>query len=133
MRNPDCIFCKIIEGKIGCDNVYEDDSVLAFLDINPVNPGHVLVIPKEHYKLMNDVPDELISDVFVKCKMLMERVKEVTKADYVALAVVGVDVTHFHVHLVPRYFNDGMANLWPTKKYKEGESKELAEKIRNKK
>ncbi|MDZ4221510.1 MAG: HIT domain-containing protein, partial [Patescibacteria group bacterium] len=57
----DCIFCKIVAGEIPSHRVYEDDAVLAFLDINPVNPGHTLVIPKEHYKDLLDTPPELAS------------------------------------------------------------------------
>ncbi|MFH1592424.1 MAG: HIT family protein [Candidatus Woesearchaeota archaeon] len=126
----ECIFCKIVKKEILSEIVYEDDKVFAFLDINPVNPGHVLVIPKEHYKMMFDVPDDLVSAVFVESKKLMSAVKEAFKADFVAVSVVGLDVPHFHVHLVPRYLDDGMANFWPTKKYKEGEDKKAAEKIR---
>ncbi len=125
-----CIFCKIIKGEIPCSKVYEDSKILTFLDINPVNQGHLLVIPKKHYKMMTDVPEDVLSYVFVKSKKLMIVIKDVMKADYVAVAVVGVDVPHFHVHLVPRYFNDGMANLWPTKKYKDNEMQEVAEKLR---
>ncbi|MDP4012555.1 MAG: HIT family protein [Candidatus Nanoarchaeia archaeon] len=128
---PDCIFCKIIKGEIPCNKIYEDKDTLAFLDINPVNPGHVLVIPKEHYKLMHDVPDETLSKVFIKSKDLMTTIKKATKADYVAVSIVGLDVPHFHVHLVPRYFNDGMAAFWPTKKYNEGEAEKLAIKIKS--
>lgn len=117
----ECIFCKIIDGKIPSYKLYEDDKIMAFLDINPVNAGHVLVIPKEHHKMMSDTPDELVSYLYVKCKNFMKDIKEIMKADYVALAVVGVDVPHFHVHLIPRYFDDGLAGFWPTKKYNEGE------------
>ena len=127
---PDCIFCKIINGKIPCDKVYENLDILAFLDINPVNKGHLLIIPKKHYQWMYDVPDEVLSKVFVKSKYLMKSLKESMKADYVALSVVGVDIPHFHVHLVPRYKNDGMKDFWPTRKYENNEGKETAEKIK---
>lgn len=126
----DCIFCKIAQKNIPADIVYEDDITIAFLDINPVNPGHTLVIPKEHHEMMGDTPDDTISDLFVKCKKLMRKIKMATNADYMALSVVGLDVPHFHVHLIPRYKNDGMASFWPTKKYSEGEAKQTAEKIK---
>ena len=125
-----CIFCKIIKGEIPCSKIYEDKEILAFLDINPVNYGHSLVIPKNHFKMMVDVPNEDLSNIFLKSKELMKIIRETVKADYVAVSVVGIDVPHFHVHLVPRYFNDGMANFWPTKKYGEGEIQKIAEKIR---
>ena len=126
-----CIFCRIVKGEITAEKVYEDKDILAFLDINPVNQGHTLVIPKGHFKMMVDTPDDVLSKVFLKSKELMNVIKEVMKADYVAVSVIGIDVPHFHVHLVPRYFNDGMATFWPTKTYKDGEMKETAEKIRN--
>ena len=128
--DSDCIFCKIVKGEMKCDKVYEDKKILAFLDINYVNQGHTLIIPKEHHKMMVDVPDKLISYMFVKAKELIVKIKNVMGADYVALSVIGTDVPHFHIHLVPRYFNDGMTNLWPTKKYGKRESELLARKIR---
>ena len=126
----DCIFCKIIANEIPSAKIYEDDKVLAFLDINYVNPGHVLVIPKEHYENMLSTPDELVAYLYIKSKELMIKIKQAMKADFVALSVVGTDVPHFHIHLIPRYFNDGLAGFWPTKKYSEGEMKEIAEKIK---
>ena len=129
--SENCIFCKIIKKEIPSDVVYEDKDTFAFLDINPVNIGHTLVIPKKHYKTMINTPDELISAVYVISKKLMKTIQKATKADFIAVAVVGLDVPHFHVHLVPRYLNDGMANFWPTKKYKENESTEIANKIKS--
>ena len=126
----ECIFCKIIEKQIPAEVVYEDDKVLAFLDIHPVSHGHTLLIPKDHHQMMGETPDEVISDVFIKAKNIMRSIKKTLNANFVAVSVVGVDIPHFHVHLVPRYFNDGLANFWPTKEYKEGEMKEAGEKIR---
>ena len=125
-----CIFCKIIAGEIPAEKIYEDEKVLAFLDINPVTPGHVLLIPKEHYQMMTDMPDELLAYCFAKSKELMVKIKEAMDADFVALSVVGIDVPHFHIHLVPRKFNDGLANFWPTTKYTEGEMQKTADKIK---
>lgn len=127
----DCIFCKIVAGEIPAAQVYEDEQFLAFLDINPVNPGHVLLIPKAHYPLMTDLPDEIIKDIYVKANVLMGRIKQAMKADLVVLSVVGLDVPHFHIHLLPRYHTDGLANWWPTKKYGANEMDQVAERIRN--
>lgn len=127
----DCIFCKIIAGEIPAEKIYEDDKVLAFLDINPVAPGHVLVIPKKHCQMMTDVPNELLGYCFTKSKELMIKLKEALKVDFVTVSVVGLDVPHFHIHLVPRKLNDGLENFWPTIKYEEGEMQKLGEKIRN--
>ena len=127
----DCIFCKIIAGEIPCAKVYEDDKVLAFLDINPVNKGHVLIIPKEHHQMMVDAPDELVAYIFTKAKELMKVIKKALNADFVVVSVVGIDVPHFHVHLVPRFKDDGLENWWPTKKYEENEMQDYVNKIKN--
>ena len=126
----ECVFCKIVKGEIPSDIIYEDDEVLAFLDIKPVNFGHTLVIPKKHYEKMENTPDDTLSVVFENAKKLMEAVKEAMSADFVALSVIGIDVPHFHIHLIPRYFNDNMPIFWPRKEYKNGEKEKIAEKIK---
>lgn len=126
-----CIFCKIVKNEIPADKVYEDDKIIAFLDINPVAPGHTLVIPKAHHEVMADTPDELLAYIFVQSKKLMQTLKTAMGADFVVLSVVGIDVPHFHIHLIPRKHDDGLENFWPTEKYTEGEQKGVAEKIRN--
>ena len=127
----ECIFCQIIKDAIPAERIYEDDEVLAFLDIKPVNFGHTLVIPKKHYKKMENTPDDILSTVFMNAKKLMRIIKESMSADFVALSVVGIDVPHFHIHLIPRYFNDNMPVFWPRKEYKEGEKEKIAGKIKN--
>jgi histidine triad (HIT) family protein len=124
-----CIFCKIINNEIPAYKVYEDDKCLAFLDINPVTPGHTLLIPKEHYEMMTDTPDELVSYLYLKAKELMIDIKEKLQADFVVLSVVGLDVPHLHIHLIPRKNGDGLDNFWPTKQYAEGEANEVLKKL----
>ena len=102
MKN--CIFCKIVNGEIAAEKIYENKDVFAFSDVNPVNYGHTLVVPKKHYKMITDTPDELLSKVFVKSKELIKIIKKSLKCDFVAVSVVGVDVAHFHVHLVLNIF-----------------------------
>ena len=128
---PDCIFCKIVRKEIPAEIVYEDDKVLAFLDIKPVNPGHALLIPKEHYPMLVDTPDDVIADMFPKAKMLMKNIKSATDCDFVVLSVVGTEVPHFHIHLLPRHKHDGLADFWPTKESKIEERKRIAEKMRD--
>ena len=123
------IFIKIVKGEIPCAKIYEDEKFLAFLDINPVSRGHTLLIPKEEYKQMTDMPNELLGEIFVIAKKLMIKIKESMKCDFVQLSVVGIDIPHFHIHLIPRYFNDGLKG-WPTFEYKEGEMEDIARKIR---
>lgn len=124
----DCIFCKIVAGEIPAEKIYEDDKVLAFLDINPVTFGHTLIIPKEHYEMMADTPDELVGHCFIKAKELMLKLKKALNADYVAVSVSGIDIPHFHIHLIPRFLNDGLQS-WPTTKYAEGEMKLIRKRI----
>jgi len=126
----DCLFCKIVSGEIPCEKVWEDEKAFAFLDINPVVDGHILLIPKEHHKNMEETPDELVSKLFRDAKMLMPKIRESMAADYIAISVVGTDVPHFHIHLVPRKFDDGLAETWPTKKYPDGESVKIGNKIK---
>jgi len=126
----ECIFCKIVAGDIPAAKIFEDDKILVFLDINPVNKGHLLIIPKDHHQMMVDTPDELVAYIFVKAKELMKVIQKAVAADFVIVSVVGIDVPHFHVHLVPRYKDDGLDNWWPTKKYEEGEVEEYSAQIK---
>ncbi|NUM25150.1 MAG: HIT family protein [Candidatus Buchananbacteria bacterium] len=126
----DCIFCKIAVGDIPSATIYEDDKIKVFLDINPVTKGHSLIIPKAHYQMMADTPSDLLAHVFSKAQELMVVIKEALEADFVALSVVGVDVPHFHVHLIPRRHDDGLSNWWPTGKYDKGEMEQYVQKIK---
>lgn len=126
----DTIFGKIIRGEIPATKVYEDDACLAFLDINPVAKGHVLLIPKEHYIWMQDVPDALLSYLYIKAKFLMRGMISSLECEYVQLSVVGKDVPHFHIHLIPRYLDDALHG-WVTLQYLEGEKDTFAEKIKS--
>lgn len=126
----DCIFCEIVKGSKPSFKIYEDDKVLAILDINPVNLGHTLLIPKKHYQSMTDVPDDLVSYMYVVTKKLMINIKEATGADHVVNTVSGLDILHFHIHIIPRYFNDGLAAFWPTKHFEINEMNAEAEKIK---
>jgi len=129
----DCIFCKIANKEIPCHKVFEDEKVLAFLDIAPVNPGHVLVIPKKHFQNFEEIPeDELCA--------LAKAVKKIGQAVKSRLGVEGYNVlenngpaagqiiSHIHFHVIPRKSDDGLKH-WPQNKYKEGEAGEIASKI----
>ena len=108
-----CIFCKISAGEIPSYKVYEDDMCFAFLDIHPVSVGHMLIIPKSHHEWIQQVPDALLSHCFITAKSLIEQIKMKLGADYVQVSVVGKDVPHFHIHLIPRKLSDGLEG-WPT-------------------
>ena len=103
----DCIFCKIIKGEIPSYTIYEDDKMKAFLDVNPVSNGHVLLIPKKHYKNFLDTPDELIKEMYhiIKTKIypLLEEKLQITG---LSICQIGKDVNHYHIHLIPQYENE---------------------------
>lgn len=97
----DSIFTKIIRGEIPCHKIYEDDKTLAFLDINPTQPGHTLVISKVQVEFLWDLPEDDYQAVMATCKKVALRLRGVLGAKYVGVKVTGEDVPHTHVHLVP--------------------------------
>jgi histidine triad (HIT) family protein len=97
----DSIFTKIIKGEIPCHKVYEDDKVLAFLDIHPIQPGHVLVVPKKQVDHFDDLEQADYVAVFGAVKQLATQIKSVTGAARACLRVEGFDVPHAHVHVYP--------------------------------
>ena len=123
-----CIFCKIIKKEIPCEKIYENANFLAFLDIKPVSDGHLLIIPKKHVVWMQEVDDETISGIFKLTKKLMLALKNGLPCDYVQMSVVGNEVPHFHIHLIPRYNGDNFRNF-PTKEFDVEKNKKILEKI----
>jgi histidine triad (HIT) family protein len=95
------IFSRIVAGQIPAHKLREDDRFLAFLDVRPIRPGHTLVIPKEEIDELFDLPDDLLGDLFVFAKPVAAAIKAESGAARVGVAVVGVEVPHAHVHLVP--------------------------------
>lgn len=128
-----CIFCKIVRGELPSYRVYEDDTVLAFLDINPVNAGHTLVIPKNHSQNIFDIDAKDWTAVTEVVRIVSIAIEKGMEADGVNLAMnnrehAGQVVGHPHVHIIPRFKGDGL-KLMPHKKYKEGEADESLKKI----
>ena len=101
-----CIFCKIIRGDIPTQPTYENEYVIAFPDIKPVAPGHTLVIPKAHYQWFYEVPGEIAKEWFSAAQFLALKLKEEMGANYVQLSIVGKDVPHAHIHLIPRKLSE---------------------------
>ena len=135
MQNAECIFCKIIAGQIPAAKIYEDDTVLAFLDIGPISDGHVLVVPKRHYEKIHECPPEVLADVWTRLGKIAGAVLSVMNSDgYNVLCnngrAAGQLVDHLHFHIVPRMTGDGVFNRWPAFKYPEGKIEKLAQKIR---
>jgi len=132
----DCIFCKIIKGEIPCAKIYEDDSVFVFVDIAPVNPGHVLVVPKKHSLDIMDMEDEDVKKVFLVAKKISKAVMEAMDADGINVGMnnrsaAGQLVMHSHVHVMPRLKDDGL-KLFVGQKYEEGEIEKVKDKILSK-
>lgn len=126
----DCIFCKIIEGGLPSYKVYEDNSVVAFLDIFPIHPGHVLVVPKKHSVDIFDTPGEELHRVMDVAKKLAPAVMKAMKADAINIGMnnkpaAGQVVMHIHVHIIPRFRDDGL-KTWPQKPYNNDKEKEMA-------
>jgi len=119
--NKDCIFCKIINNELPSSKVFENKNFLVFMDIRPVNHGHLLIIPKKHITWMQETPDKTLSDIFKLTKKMMVALKKGLGCDYVEECVVGTEIPHFHIHLIPRYFNDDAIIVRNLKEYKEKE------------
>ncbi len=125
----ECIFCH--KENIVTDFVYEDELVMAFMDMDPINEGHVLLVPKEHYLDVDEMPDEVLTHLMIVSKKIVASVKKVYKpAGYSIMQNGGEfnDVGHYHLHIFPRYAGDGFG--WT---YGEGEkavNAEIAKRIR---
>lgn len=101
MKN--CLFCKISKSEIQTHTIYEDDYVLAFLDKHPINPGHILVIPKKHKADFYKLDDNLYSKLMFAVKKLADVVNDLTQPKKVGLIIAGWDVEHTHIHIVPMH------------------------------
>ncbi len=129
----ECIFCKIITGEIPSTKVYEDDTVFAFLDIMPVNPGHTLVISKKHHNNFLEAAQEDINNITEAVKKIAPAVIRSVDAKAFNLttnngADAGQSVEHIHFHIIPRYQGDGHIS-WQQGQYSEGEAATIGKKI----
>jgi histidine triad (HIT) family protein len=117
VADPNCIFCKIVAGEIPSAIVDEDDSTIAFMDINPATRGHALVIPREHYTDLREIPSDELAAVATAAQRLAVRASDRLGADGVNLlnscgAAAWQTVFHFHVHVIPRYSGDPLRLPW---------------------
>lgn len=128
-NGKECIFCQIVKGKRKCLKVYEDKKFLAFLDKNPRNPGHTLLIPKKHFRWVWDIP--YLGDFYQAAQKIVKKIKKAMKTDWVISPVLGDEVWHAHIHLIPRFKNDNFQYLPPSiKKISEKEMKKIQRKIK---
>ena len=136
-QKKQCIFCQIIAGKVQSRKIYEDDKCIAILDINPANPGHILLLPKEHYSIMPQVPESEIAHLFIISKT-------VSNAALRSLGIQGTNIIvqngiaagqkaqHFMVHIIPRKEGDGINFELPKRKMSEAELESIKEKLESK-
>ncbi len=130
----DCLFCKITAREIPAQVVYEDGDTLAFLDINPINPGHTLVIPKEHSKDIFDIDEKNWAAVMRTSRIVAHALEKALKTDGINLGMnnragAGQMIFHAHVHVMPRTVGDPH-RPWPGRPYAEGEFVAMGEKLR---
>jgi len=129
-----CIFCEIVQGKKDGHFIYEDENYVAFLDKYPIDTGHSLVMPREHFEKITDMTAEKVGELFSKIPKIAKAVIEATKADAFSVAqnngrAAKQIVPHVHIHIIPRY--ESRETIWTRREIaKENELKILAERIR---
>jgi|GEM_PF-100267 len=131
----ECLFCSIAQGKVETVKVYEDPTILAFLDITPAVAGQVIIIPKEHYQFLFQIPDQTLWDVIKVAKLLMPLVVNATAAQganiYAAQgSAAGQRMEHFALNLIPRFEGDKAVFGWERKEVKKEELEKVAGKIK---
>ncbi len=130
----ECIFCKIVKGELPSNLVYEDDLIMCFLTIEPINEGHVLIIPKNHYLDTDEIPTEIVSSMMVLSKKIVKVIKEKYSPDGYSIMQNGGefnDIGHYHMHVFPRYKGDGFGWTFSDKKhdFSQGIARELKEML----
>lgn len=133
-QKKQCMFCQIVASKVQSKKVYEDDKVIAILDINPANPGHVVLITKEHYSIMPQIPDEEVAHVFKVVKSVSNSMLRSIDAQGTNVIVAngiaaGQRAQHFMVHIIPRKENDGINFILPQKALGQNEIEEIGNKL----
>ena len=133
-QKKQCVFCQMIAGRIQARKIYEDEKVLAIFDINPANPGHTLIMTKEHYSIMPQLPDDETSHVFMVVKSLSNSMLRSIDAQGTNIVVAngitaGQRAQHFMVHLIPRKENDGINFVLPQKTLDEREIESVGNKL----
>ncbi|HEY3579312.1 MAG TPA: HIT family protein [Pyrinomonadaceae bacterium] len=137
MTDENCLFCRIVSGEVPAVVVYEDANTFAFLDHRPLFPGHTLLVPREHYETLADLPAAQVGPFFKNAQLLSRAVEAAMEAEGSFVAMnnrVSQSVPHLHVHIVPRRRKDGLKGFfWPRTKYKSDEELEITrEKISSK-
>ena len=132
----DCIFCKLANGEIPTNAIYEDDMFKVILDMGPAAKGHALILPKDHYDNLFEIDDEVAGKAMILAKKLANKMMDKLGADGLNLVqnnkeAAGQTVNHFHLHVIPRYKDDGQNILWDPTKSSEEELKEVCNLLKD--
>ena len=135
MKKENCIFCKIAAGEIPSATLYEDEDFRVIMDIEPASKGHALILPKEHYANIYELPDELAAKVLVLAKKMIAKLTDIVGCDgYNVLQnngeAAGQTVFHFHMHLIPRYEKDDVTITWKAGELTNEVKEEILAKIK---
>lgn len=135
MKEENCIFCKIANGGIPSATLYEDDDFRVILDLGPASKGHALILPKEHYANLYELPDELAGKVLVLAKQMITKLSKILECDGYNVVQnngepAGQTVFHFHVHLIPRYQGDQVGLGWKMGELSDADKEEILSKIK---
>jgi histidine triad (HIT) family protein len=134
MTQDNCVFCKIVSGELPSSKLYENSDVMVFLDINPVNKGHALVIPKKHYDNIYVTPEDTLANMITVAKIVSRGLKAALKAEGVNVTMnndsaANQIIFHSHMHVIPRFMGDGLGP-WSSKgPYAPGEAERMRDKI----
>lgn len=136
MCDQNCIFCKIANGGIPSASLYEDGDFRVILDLGPASKGHALILPKDHFTNLHELPEELTAKAFILAKKMADKLAEVLQCDGINIvqnngAPAGQTVFHFHVHLIPRYEGDSVGITWEPGSLSDDERTEILNKFRN--
>lgn len=134
LQKKQCVFCKIIKGEISAKKVYEDEECIAVMDINPANPGHLLIIPKEHYQIMPQIPEYTVERLFMVSKALTQATLKALKSQGTTIfaangMAAGQKAPHFLVHVIPRFEGDNLPLQVPEREISEAELQNIKKEI----
>ena len=134
MRDDNCIFCKIANGEIPSATLHEDDDFRVILDLGPASKGHALILPKDHYANLYEIPDELLQKEILLAKKMVTKMTEALGCDGFNIvqnngAAAGQTVFHFHMHLIPRYKGDDARVGWNIGKLSDEDKEDILAKM----
>lgn len=137
MKDNNCIFCKLANGEIPTNAIYEDDDFKVILDASPASKGHALILPKEHYANIYEIDEEVLAKASRLAQKIITHEKEILKCDGYNVVqnngeVAGQTVFHYHMHLIPRYASDDNTNVieWKHKEFTDDEMAQICKEMK---